>query len=113
MRHIKLENNIPIDYTLQQLFVDIPDAIIYQNSQMPNQDLLANYNVYPLITTPQPALNEDEIAEEATAEFKDGEWQQMWVVRALTADEIQERIDRQQLINESTITVSFLAGNEE
>lgn len=93
MRHIKLENNIPIDYSLEQLFVDVPNAAIYEKSQMPDEKLLANYNVYPLITTPQPALNEDEIAEEATAEFKDGEWQQMWVVRALSEAEIQAIID--------------------
>jgi hypothetical protein len=93
VRHIKLENNVAIDYTLEQLLVDVPDAVIYKNSQMPHPELLANYNVYPLVTTPQPVLNEDEVAEEGTPEFKDGEWQQTWNARKLSAVEIQEIID--------------------
>lgn len=93
MRFIKLENNIPINYTIDQLFVDTPEAVIYKNSQMPNEELLANYNVYPLMTTPQPDLNEDEIAEEGIPEFKDGIWQQSWVIRPLTESEILEVID--------------------
>lgn len=93
MRHIKLENNIPVDYTLEQLFVDVADAVIYLNSQMPHPDLLANYNVYPLVTTPQPLLNEDETAEESIPEFKDGEWHQIWSIRKLTDEELQKIIE--------------------
>lgn len=112
MRHIKLENNIPINYTLEQLFVDVPDAVIYQNSQMPHPELLANYNVYPLVTTPQPSLDEDEAAEEGIPEFKDNEWQQTWVIRKLSTDEIQEIIDSRQSIVADAIGESFFADNE-
>ena len=112
MRHIKLENNIPVNYTLEQLFVDVPDAVIYQNSQMPQPELLANYNVYPLVTTPQPSLNEDEAAEEGTPEFKDNEWQQTWVIRKLSTDEIQEIIDSRPSIVTDAIGESFFADNE-
>jgi hypothetical protein len=73
VRHIKLENNVAIDYPIEQLLVDVPDAVIYKNSQMPHPEMLANYNVYPLVTTPRPSLNEDETAEEGVPEFKDGE----------------------------------------
>jgi hypothetical protein len=108
VRHIKLENNIPVNYTLEQLLIDMPDAVIYQNSQMPHPGLLANYNVYPLVTTPQPSLDEDETAEESIPEFKDNEWQQTWIIRKLSTDEIQEIIDSRQSVvtdtNGSSIT---------
>lgn len=122
MRHIKLENGIPTNYSLEELLGDVPDAIIYHNTQMPDPTLLANYSVYPLVTTPQPVLKEDEATEEGVPEFKDGEWYQTWVVRPLTAEEIQEIIDARvsvdELANESASTlvnntgVSFLANNE-
>jgi hypothetical protein len=112
MRYIKLENNVPINYTLEQLLVDVPDAVIYRNSEMPHPDLLANYSVYPLVTTPQPTLNEDEIAEEDVPEFKDNEWQQTWKVRAISAAEIQQIIDTRQPIIDNAIVNSFLADNE-
>ena len=113
MRHIKLENNAPVNYTLEQLLIDVPDAVIYLNSQMPHPELLANYNVYPVVTTPQPILNEDETAEEGTPEFKDNEWHQTWVVRKLSIDEIQEIIDRRQYVSADIATGnSFLAASE-
>lgn len=113
MRHIKLENNIPVNYTLEQLFVDVPDAVIYLNSQMPHPELLSDYNVYPLVTTPQPLLNEDEAAEEGTPEFKDNEWHQTWVVRTLSTDEIQEIIDSRQYVSADIVTGNtFLANSK-
>jgi hypothetical protein len=93
MRYIKLENNQPVDYTIEQLLIDNPNAIIYKISQMPNEQLLAQYNVYPLITEPVPQLTEDETVEESTPEFRDGEWHQTWQVRKLTKDEISEIIE--------------------
>jgi hypothetical protein len=119
MRHIKLENGIPINYSIEELLVDVPDAIIYHNTQMPNPTLLANYSVYPLVTTARPTLNEDETIEEGQPEFKDGEWYQTWVVRQLTAEEIQQIIDDRTAVDESTAKNSaeaeaslFLANNE-
>ena len=93
MRYIKIENNSPVDYTIEQLFEDYPDAVIYKTSQMPNEQLLANYSVYPLITEPLPQLAEDETAEEGVPEFAQGEWHQTWTVRKLTEEEITEIID--------------------
>ena len=118
MRHIKLENNVPINYTLEQLLIDVPDAVIYLNSQMPHPNLLVNYNIYPLVTTPQPILNEDETAEEGIPEFKDNEWHQTWVIRKMSEIEIQKIIDSKMGMSESNsavennIGVSFLADSE-
>lgn len=93
MRYIKVENNVPKDYTIEQLLIDYPDAVIYKRSQMPNEKLLANYNVYPLITEAIPTLNEDEKAEESIPEFQNGEWHQTWIVKKLTEDEINKIVE--------------------
>jgi hypothetical protein len=97
MKFIKIENNTPAHYSLEQLFVDYPDAIIHKKSQMPNPQLLATYNVYPLITEAPPHVNEDEALEESTPEFTHGEWHQTWRVRKLSATEIQEIIDSKEI----------------
>lgn len=90
MRYIKVVNNIPTDYSIEQLLIDYPNATIYKNTQMPNEQLLANYDVYPLITEAPTQLREDETAEEGVPEFRDGERHQTWLVRKLTEEEIQE-----------------------
>jgi hypothetical protein len=93
MRHIKLENSVPRDYSIEQLFLDYPDAVIYTQSQMPNETLLANYGVYPLVTEAKPTIDETEAVEESTPEFMGGEWHQTWRVRKLTEIEIQALIN--------------------
>ena len=89
MRFIKLTNNYPDNYSLDQLFEEYPKAVIYKNSQMPNSQLLANYDVYPLITTPMP--DEVMVISEGTPEFKDNEWYQTWITRPYTAKEIAQK----------------------
>jgi hypothetical protein len=96
MRYIKLENNQPVDYSIEQLFTEYPDAVIYKKAKMPNEELLANYSVYPLITESQPSLNEDETLEESTPEFRGGGWRQTWTVRKLTEEEIDKIIENRQ-----------------
>lgn len=93
MRHIKVKDNQITNYSIEQLFIDYPDAIIYNGSQMPNEKLLANYDIYPLITEAKPQLAEDETAEEGVPEFIQGEWHQTWTIRKLIESEIQEIID--------------------
>ena len=93
MRYIRLNNKQPVDYSIEQLLIDYPNAVIYENSQMPSEELLLNYNVYPLITTPQPEFNDDETAEESTPELINGEWHQTWSIRKLFKEEIDKIID--------------------
>jgi hypothetical protein len=84
MRYIKIENNSPIDYTIEQLFQDYPDAVIYKTSQMPNEQLLANYDVYPLITTTKP---DGDVVTEGIPELIGKEWNQTWISRPFTEEE--------------------------
>jgi hypothetical protein len=90
MRYIKLQNGKPIKYTIDQLFIDHPEAMIYKISKLPDEQLLSNYSVYPLITTEPPHVNNYETTEEGAPEFKDGEWYQTWVVRSLTQQEVKD-----------------------
>jgi hypothetical protein len=93
MRYIKLENNQPMEYTIEQLLTDYPNAKIYKKSKMPNEKLLAAFDVYPLITEAKPIVNQDETVEESIPNFRDGEWHQTWLVRKLTGEEIEEIIE--------------------
>lgn len=88
MRYIRLENNIPVEYTIEQLFQDHPGAVIYKNSQMPDEQLLLNYNVYPLITTDRP--NAD-VVTEGVPVLVGREWQQTWISRSFTAEELLQK----------------------
>jgi hypothetical protein len=84
LKYIKLENNIPTDYTLEQLFQDYPNAVIYKNSQMPDEQLLLNYNVYPLITTDMP---NGDVVTEGVPVLVGHEWHQTWISRSFTSEE--------------------------
>jgi hypothetical protein len=115
MRYIKLENNVPSFYSIEQLLIDYHGAIIYKKSMMPNEELLKNYNVYPLVTTSEPSVKEDETVYEGTPEFKDREWYQTWVIRKLTDEEIKDIIDTNtSLITEdaSNSSLGFFSSKE-
>ena len=90
MAVIKLTDGIPENYTIEQLLIDVPDAVIYKKTELPNEELLKNYNVYPLITSALPNLHINETAEEGLPVFENGEWLQVWVIRKLSDEEIQE-----------------------
>tara|TARA_B110000858_G_scaffold174394_1_gene206950 strand:+ start:324 stop:827 length:504 start_codon:yes stop_codon:yes gene_type:complete len=91
LKYIKIINNQPINYTIEQLFTDYPDATIYRKTALPNEHLLQNYDVYPLITEASPLeLFEDEITEEGIPVFENNEWHQTWRIRKLTQEEINE-----------------------
>lgn len=104
MRFIKLANNNPDNYSLEQLFEEYPNAVIYKNSQMPNSQLLANYDVYPLITTPMPDEAEVMVIGEGTPEFKDTEWYQTWSTRPYTAEEMAQKQQIQDVEAQSLVS---------
>lgn len=117
MRYIKVVDNTPIEYSIEQLLIDIPDAVIYKKTQKPNEKLLANYNVYPLITTEKPFVHDGETLVEGTPQFKDGEWQQTWSKRDRTQEEMDKIISEETIIIDRAIdedldTVGFFVPRE-
>jgi hypothetical protein len=113
MRYIKLQQNIPIDYSIEQFSIDYPNDNIYSKTSMPDVDLLAKYNVYPLVTTNPPVLEETEIAEEGIPFFDNGEWHQSWTTRQLTEEEIDKMIsDRTVIPVGDTVSLNFFASEE-
>jgi len=112
MNYIKLTNGIPENYTIEQLLEEFPNAIIYKKTKMPNEDLLKQYNVFPLVTEAQPQHEEDETVEEGTPMFKNMEWHQTWNVRKLTQEEIQGIIDTVVLETANEEDVSLFASTE-
>jgi hypothetical protein len=113
MRYIKLQQNIPIDYSLEQFSLDYPNAEIYNKTAMPDADLLAQYDVHPLVTTNPPIVEETETTEEGTPIFENGEWYQTWTTRQLTEEEIDEIIALRTIIpTDATISLTFFASEE-
>lgn len=113
MRYIKLENNTPVNYSIEQFAIDYPNVTIYSNSAMPNAHLLLQYNIYPLVTTNPPILAEGQVAEEGLPSFYNDEWYQTWITRDMTAEEIDEMIRVQTPIPADPETAQrFFASDE-
>ncbi len=93
MKYIRLLNETPVNYSIEQLLIDYPDAIIYKKTKLPNQELIKEFNVYPLVTTQSPELQDDETAEEGIPVFKNNEWTQTWNIRKLTQEEVANLIE--------------------
>lgn len=88
MRYIKLKNNQATNYSIEQLLKDHPDAKIYSDyGGMPNESLLKEYDVYPLITTTKP---NGDVVEEDLPVFNGVEWIQTWTVKDYTEEQINE-----------------------
>lgn len=106
--HIKLTNGVPENYTIGQLRRDNPQVSFPKN--IPNSTL-AEFDVYPLKATPQPAFdpmtqrveegtpvrqrtkNSDgtfKADDPATGEDEAWEWVQTWQVTPLSAEEIAQ-----------------------
>lgn len=113
MKYIKLYDNIPKHYTIEELFQDYPDAVIYKKSKMPNEQLLTNYNVYPLITTDKPITTEDSVAEEGTPNKIGTRWYQTWNIRKLTETEITAKIEKEKLLHEELINQELDSDKEQ
>jgi hypothetical protein len=87
--HIKLTNGIPENYTIGQLRRDNPQVSFPKS--IPDATL-AEYNVYPLTATEQPAY--DPITQnltEGTPALVNGVWTQIWDVTEASSEEAEQR----------------------
>jgi len=87
--YIKLTNNIPEAYSIGQLRRDNPQVSFPQNIPEPT---LAEYRVYPLKPTDQPACDPaTHRIQEGTPLLVGGVWTQAWNIIALTAEELAQQ----------------------
>jgi hypothetical protein len=76
-------------YTLNRLRRDNPNTSFPQH---PSDALLAEYDVYPVLTADAPPYNRDtERLVQAEPALVDGKWVRGWTVVPLTADELARR----------------------
>lgn len=87
--HIKLTNGQPEIYTIGQLRRDNPQTSFPRN--IPDE-LLATYDVYPLVPTERPATDHTKNVVEDVADFVEGVWVQTWAVTDATPSEIEQRV---------------------
>ena len=84
--HIKLTNGTPENYSIGQLRRDNPQVSFPKN---PPDELLAEYDVYPVTPTDAPTATETEVVEDAGyLQLADGSWTQAWRVRPMTEQEL-------------------------
>lgn len=88
-------------YTLNDLKKDNPNASF---PKRPSEDMLAEWGVYPVRVIPAPVTAANEAAEPADPILENGEWVQGWTVRALTQDEIKQKIEMHKEILQAAVT---------
>lgn len=92
--YVKVEGGTAVKYTLGQLRSENPNVSF---PSVPNDSLLAEYNVYPLKQTDRPAYDPlTQKVVELDPAHVDGQWQQAWEVVELTneeKDELRSRVE--------------------
>jgi hypothetical protein len=84
--YIKLINETPEAYSLDQLFSDNPDTSF--PAVIPDE-VLEEFNVYRIIDTELPVASVTEIIEQdGYNQLPDGSWVANWVVRPMNEDEL-------------------------
>ena len=83
--YVKVENGVGTEYTLRQLKQDNPNTSF---PPKPSDELLAGFDIYPVLLTDPPAL--DEATQKAVAAdpaYLDPYWVQQWDIVAKTTAE--------------------------
>lgn len=76
-------------YTFGKLRKDNPNTSF---PPVPPNELLAEWNVYPVARVEAPKVDPlTHDVKEATPEFVDGQWRQVWVVTPATPEEVASR----------------------
>jgi hypothetical protein len=102
--YIKLTNGIPEKYSIGQLRRDNSNTSFPKN---PSDKLLAEWNIYPLQTAPQPEYDGlTQTCTEATSAQIDGVWTQQWIVENKPQEEAETNVrnSRNGLLSESDWT---------
>ena len=86
--HIKLTNGQPENYSIGQLRRDKPQVSFPKT--IPDE-VLADYDVYPLKPTDRLQVDHTKNVAEGTPAQQDGEWVQVWDVTDASEEEIAQR----------------------
>lgn len=91
MRWLKvIDGELTYPYLLAQIATDYP------NVSFPREltaTVLADYAIYPVTLTAQPAYDvATQAVDEDAPQLADGVWTQQWTVRDLTAEELKARV---------------------
>lgn len=93
MSYIKLTNGIPEHYSIGKLRRDNPNTSFPKHVP---ESLLAEYDVYPVVETPQPTFDPatQTVSQDDTPKYVSGQWVRKWTVRDLTQGELDQIADR-------------------
>jgi hypothetical protein len=90
--YIKLTNGVPEKYSIGELRRDNPQVSFPKT--IPDS-VLADYEVYPLQSTPQPSVDYTQNVAESTPDLLEGVWTQVWSVTDASQEEIDSRVESQ------------------
>ena len=93
MAYIKLTNGNPEHYSIGKLRRDNPNTSFPKHVP---EHVLAEYDVYPVVETPQPAFDPvtQTVSQDDTPKYVSGQWVRKWTVRDKTAEELAEKLTR-------------------
>jgi hypothetical protein len=77
-------------YSTYQLKQDNPQTSF---PSVISDELLADWDVFPVVSTPYPEVNYTQDVSEGTPVFVNGQWTQVWVVSDATPEEIAQRTE--------------------
>lgn len=86
---VKVIDGVAEKYTLKKLLEDNPNTSFPTN---PDDTILAEFNVYPLKSTPKPTVDHTKEVIEGDPELVVGEWHQTWVVTDSSTEKLEENI---------------------
>ena len=111
MYYVKVDDNGSVsEYTIDQLFIDHPDADIYKSKSpnQPNKFKLRNYGVYELEVLPQPKDPDFKYTPDVPVKNASGNWVKGWIPTQKTEEEkLAERRESFEGIQESTDGEAF------
>lgn len=91
MYYIKVDQDGSVsDYTIEQLFIDYPDADIYKakSPNQPNKFKLRNYGVYELEVLPKPTDPNFNYTPDIPVKDEFGNWIKGWIPVQKTEEEL-------------------------
>lgn len=93
MAYIKLTNGIPEHYSIGKLRRDNPNISFPKHVP---ESLLAEYDVYPVVETPQPAFDPvtQTVSQADVPVLEGGQWVRKWTVADKSAEQIAAEAGR-------------------